>query len=44
MRRKRILAGILILALLSLLLMGFTVLQIKYISRLEFRTAREDDK
>ncbi len=28
--------------MLSLLLMGFTVLQIKYVSRLEFRTVRED--
>lgn len=30
--------------MLSLLLMGFTVLQIKYISRMEFRTVQEDDK
>jgi multiple sugar transport system permease protein len=29
--------------MLSLLLMGFTVLQIKYLSRMEFRTAKEDD-
>lgn len=30
--------------MLSLMLMGFTVLQIKYISRMEFRVAKEDDK
>jgi multiple sugar transport system permease protein len=28
--------------MLSLLLMGFTVLQIKYLSRMEFRTAKDD--
>ena len=28
--------------LLSLLLMGFTVMQIKYISRMEFKSVRED--
>ncbi len=30
--------------LLSLLMMGFTILQIKYISKMEFRTAKGDDK
>ncbi|HOE91997.1 MAG TPA: sugar ABC transporter permease, partial [Candidatus Cloacimonadota bacterium] len=29
--------------LLSLLMMGFTVMQIKYISKMEFSTAKEDD-
>jgi multiple sugar transport system permease protein len=30
--------------MLSLLLMGFTVMQIKYISRMEFRTVKEEDR
>lgn len=30
--------------LLSLLMMGFTIMQIKYISKMEFRTAKGDDK
>jgi multiple sugar transport system permease protein len=30
--------------MLSLLLMGFTVIQIKYLSKMEFRTAKRDDE
>jgi hypothetical protein len=30
--------------MLSLLLMGFTVLQIRYISRMEFRVAGREDE